>query len=87
MTTYAENCTQSVEEKIANTLGSLIQRLQHWIKIQQLKINLRRERQQLLEMSDAMLGDLGITRAQAQAEARKFDMPGVRIGILNREVR
>ena len=86
MTIYTENCNQSIEGNFVNTLSSLVKRLQHWLKVQQLKINVRRERQQLLEMSDAMLRDMGMTRTQAQEEARKLDLPAARLGILDREL-
>ncbi len=86
MTTYTGNCAQSIDGNFAYTLSSLVKRLQHWSKILQLKINVRRERQQLLEMSDAMLGDLGIIRAQAQEEARKDNLPETRLRILDMEV-
>ena len=60
--------------------------MRHWASIQQLKIDVKQERQHLLEMSDAMLSDLGITWDQAREEARKVDLPVVRIEILDREV-
>ncbi len=86
MTIYTGNCTETIDGNFADTLSSLVKRLQRWAEVQQLKINVRRERQQLLEMSDAMLGDLGITRAQAQEEARKVNLPEARFQMLDREV-
>ena len=86
MTTYTETCTQGIHGIPVNTLSSLVQRLQRWAKIQQLKYSVHRERQQLLEISDAMLADLGITRGQAQEEARRVDLPVMRIEVLGREV-
>ena len=81
MTTYTETCTQGIHGISVNTLSSLVQRLQRWARIQQLKFSVHRERQQLLEMSDAMLADLGITRGQAQEEARRVDLPVMRIDL------
>ena len=86
MTIYTETCNQEIHGISANTLNSLVQRLQRWAKIQQLKYSVHRERQQLLEMSDAMLADLGITRGQAQEEARRVDLPVKRIKVLGRKV-
>ena len=86
MTIYTETCNQEIHGISVNTLSSLVQRLQRWAKIQQLKYSVPRERQQLLEISDAMLADLGITRGQAQEEARRVDLPVMRIEVLGREV-
>ena len=86
MTTYTENYTQGKVGNIVDALGNFVQRLRHWAKIQQLKNDVKQERQQLLEMSDAMLSDLGITWDQAKEEARKVNLPVVRIEILDREV-
>ncbi len=86
MTIYTETCNQEIHGISVNTLSSLVQRLQRWAKIQQLKYSVHRERQQLLEISDAMLADLGITRGQAQEEARRVDLPVMRIEVLGREV-
>ena len=86
MTTYTENYTQGKVGNIVDALGNFVQGLRHWARIQQLKNDVKQERQQLLEMSDAMLSDLGITWDQAREEARKVDLPVVRIEILDREV-
>ncbi len=85
MTTYTENYTQKVDGSFVDALSGLVQRWQHWVSIQQLKANIHRERQQLLEMSNVTLGDLGITWDQAQEEARKVDLPVARIEMLNRK--
>lgn len=86
MTTYTANYTQGIVGNFVDVIGNFVQRLRHWARIQQLRFDVKQERQQLLEMSDAMLGDLGITRDQAREEARKDDLPVVRIEILDREV-
>ena len=86
MTTYTEKYTQGIVGNFVEALDNFVHRVRHWARIQQLKIDVKQERQQLLEMSDAMLGDLGITWDQAKEEARKVDLPVVRIEILNREV-
>ena len=86
MTTYTGNYTQGIVGNLVEALGNIVRRVRHWARIQQLKIDVKQERQQLLEMSDAMLSDLGITWDQAKEEARKVDLPVVRIEILDREV-
>ena len=85
MTTYTENYTQGMVGNLVDALGNIVQKVRHWASIQQLKNDVKQERQQLLEMSDAMLSDLGITWDQAKEEARKVDLPVVRIEILDRE--
>jgi uncharacterized protein YjiS (DUF1127 family) len=86
MTTYTENYTQGIVGNFVDVIGNFVQRLRHWARIQQLKFDVKQERQQLLEMSDAMLSDLDITWDQAKEEARRDDLPVVRIEILDREV-
>ena len=86
MTTYTENYTQGIVGNLVDALGNIVQKARHWARIQQLKNDVKQERQQLLEMSDAMLSDLGITWDQAREEARKVDLPVARIEILDREV-
>ncbi len=79
MTTYSGNCTDCVEIGTPGMVESLIQRIQHWVRMQGLKASLLKERQQLLEMSDSMLRDIGIIREQAYAEAQCVDVPGNRL--------
>jgi len=86
MTTYTENYTQGIVGNFVDVIGNFVQRLRHWARIQQLKNDVKQERQQLLEMSDSMLSDLGITWDQAKEEAQMVDLPVVRIEILDREV-
>ena len=86
MTTYIETCSQRIDGMAVSTLRRLGQQLKNWAKVQQLKIGVRRERQQLLEMSDAMLDDLGITRDQAREEARRVILPAIRVELLNRKI-
>ena len=86
MTTHTDTYTQSIDGISVNTLSNLVRRLQRWVRTQQLKAQVRQERQQLLEMSDAMLADLGITQGQAQEEARRVELPVKRIELLGREV-
>ena len=50
-----------------------------WMKNQQLKFQLARERRQLKDLSDAMLRDIGIDRAAALAEALRSDIPASRL--------
>ena len=76
MTTYTENCSRSIVAAAAGaTLGQIFR---HWIRNQQLKYRIYQERRQLLEMSDQMLKDLGISRIEAEAEAARSDIPAQR---------
>jgi uncharacterized protein YjiS (DUF1127 family) len=60
-------------------LDILTQIFRQWVKNQQFKFRVALERRQLLEMSDEMLKDIGISRAQAEAEALRSDLPSSRI--------
>ena len=71
----AQNCTETRLRDGVNPLERLLEALRDWSSQQVLRARIRRERQQLLEMSDAMLRDLGITRHDAEAEARRDDVP------------
>lgn len=79
MTTCTENRSQSTVETSFGLLRGLGQALQNSFEIQKLKSIVTRERQQLLEMSDEMLKDMGITRTQAKQEAQRVDLPQVRL--------
>ncbi len=85
MTTYTENCSQSIIETPFGLLRSMGQALQHSFEVQKLKAIVARERQQLLEIPAAMLKDMGITRAQAKQEAQRVDLPQIRMANLAKE--
>jgi len=78
MTTYSENCTQSTVVNTSGMLQRLAQLAHHWLNYQLLKARLHQERQSLLSMSDGMLKDIGISRAQAEQEAIRDDIPATR---------
>ena len=82
MTTCTQNCDQIVEERSIRVFSKLNQILQQWFKTQLLKVRINQERAQLLAMSDTMLRDMGITRAQAEEEARRIDLPEARLNVL-----
>jgi len=82
MTTLSTNYSQCIEGSINNVQGGLYLQLQRWFKIFALKEQVNRERQQLLGLSDAMLSDMGITRAQANEEAQRIDLPVARLDVL-----
>ena len=75
MTTLIENCAETVAQEILRKQGILKQVLLEWLQILELKIRIYRERQQLRVMSDLMLRDIGITRAQADTEALSSQVP------------
>ena len=84
MTTLSRNYSDCIESGSIGTQVGLYQQIQHWFKIMTLKLKVNRERQQLLEMSDEMLADLGITQAQANAEAQRNDLPVERLNVLGK---
>ncbi|MCP4387215.1 MAG: DUF1127 domain-containing protein [Gammaproteobacteria bacterium] len=80
MTTYTENCSRSIAGHPAGVLEILTQIFRQWMKNQRIKSQVAQERLQLLEMSDGMLQDIGVSRAQAETEARQIDLPIRRSG-------
>ena len=80
MTTYSENCTRNHIESSAGVFASLHEKFCHYMKKQSLKFRIQQERRQLLSMSEVMLKDLGISRADAEQEAQRTDLPVKRLG-------
>ncbi len=78
MTTYTENCSRSIAGSSLGVFDTLVEKLCCYMKNQLLKARTRQERRQLLTMSEAMLKDLGISRADAEQEARRTDLPTAR---------
>ena len=85
MTTYTENCSRSTIVTSAGLLDKLTLSIQNWIASQHLKFKVQQERQQLLEMSDTMLKDIGIGRIEAEQEAQRTDMPATRLSAVTRK--
>ena len=58
-----------------------IKRIRRWLDLQLLRAQVRRERQTLSQLPDALLADMGIDRAEAQRESRRpwRDVPPQRI--------
>lgn len=75
MTTYTESCSRSIAGHPAGALDILTQIFRQWMKNQQIKFRVAQERRQLQEMSDEMLKDIGVTRAQAETEAMRTEIP------------
>lgn len=82
MTTMTLNYDQMVEQELLRERGILMHIFLNWAEKLVLQANVARERQQLLNLSDAMLTDMGITRAEAEAEARKTKLPTIRLNAL-----
>ena len=82
MTTYSGNCTDCVEMVASGAVDTFLHRVKRWSKMQALKLSVARERQHLLEMSDSMLNDVGLTRDQAYAESKRVDIPENRLKTL-----
>jgi uncharacterized protein YjiS (DUF1127 family) len=68
----------NLDASSAGLTENLSRAAHQWIATLRLKITVRRERAQLLAMSDAMLRDIGIDRAAAEHEARREDIPAAR---------
>ncbi len=79
MTTYTENCSHSIAAQPDGLLQTLARAFRQWMRTQQLEFRLAQERQQLSELSEATLMDLGISQADAQAEAKRIDIPESRL--------
>ena len=75
MTTLTKNCDQMVAHELLRKQGNLKEIVRQWFETLALKSRVNRERQQLLEMSDSMLSDIGITQVQAQEEAKRTELP------------
>jgi hypothetical protein len=78
MTTYSTNCSRNIAGSSVGAFDTLLEKLYFYLKIQFLKARIRQERRQLLSMSEAMLKDLGVSRADAEQEARRTDLPTAR---------
>jgi uncharacterized protein YjiS (DUF1127 family) len=79
MTTYSGNCSRSLAGESVGVLDTLLEKFCIWMKNQLLKIRIHQERRQLLSMSEAMLKDLGISRADAMREAQRTNLPAARL--------
>lgn len=79
MTTFTKNCTQDSSQNFDDIQHSLYQSIQQWFRVQLLKIEVSNERVQLSLLSDDRLRDLGITRAAADTEALRSDLPAARL--------
>ena len=50
-----------------------------WLRELQLRDSIQRERRQLMELSDDLLKDIGVSREDALAEAGRLDLPRERL--------
>jgi len=82
MTTLSTNYSPCIERNSSNVQAGLYLVVRNWFKTLALKEKVNQERRQLLEMTDTMLSDIGITQAQANAEAYRVDLPVERLNIL-----
>ena len=82
MTTHTENYQAGPAEDHARTLERLLREVREWARRETLRRQIGRERRRLLEMSDRLLADLGISRHQAEAEARRGDIPVERLRLM-----
>jgi uncharacterized protein YjiS (DUF1127 family) len=78
MTNYTQNCSGSIATSYLGIADSLTHLVRHWMQERRLKASIQRERASLLSMSNAMLKDIGVDRAEAEQEARRSDIPAHR---------
>lgn len=75
----SKNCVETTNSASGNSLWRwmLNDCIQQWINYINLCIAIKREREALAKLTDAEIHDLGIHRADADAEARRsfFDIP------------
>jgi len=85
MTTYSQTCTHSILADRIGVLENLLHLFRGYAEKLVLKRSVDLERKQLLEMSDAMLKDIGIDRLRAVREAARNDIPAARMETLDRQ--
>ena len=78
MTIYTDYIPHRLACQIAGFSTRLLGHIRNWRESLLLSQTLRKERRQLISMSDEMLTDIGISRAEAAVEARRTDTPSVR---------
>ena len=78
MTIYTEKLTRNKANQVSRIMDKLARQIHHWFKMQEIRHQLRQERRQLMRMSDDALKDIGISRADAEAEAMRKDIPAAR---------
>ena len=81
MTTYSQTCSHSVTTDNSRAFDNLVHLCREYFHKLMLKSTINAERRQLLEMSDAMLNDIGIDRVQAAQEATRTDIPVARLEV------
>jgi len=81
MTTRSENFQPGLAADHARTLERLIRQVREWAREESLRRRINQERRRLLEVSDTMLADLGITRSEAETEARRKEIPAERLAL------
>lgn len=79
MTEYTEKCPVNLAASPVGVIEMLHLAASQWIAKQSLKFTIRRERAQLLQLSAAMLQDIGIDRLAAEHEAGRTDIPVERL--------
>ena len=62
----------------AEVLERLQQQVREWAAREALKRRIAQERRQLAHLSDDMLRDIGVCRADAELEAARTDIPATR---------
>ena len=78
MTYYTQNCPQTLVQTPVGFTGYLSRIVGQWLQNQRLKSSIQSERRSLMTMSTEMLKDIGIDRIEAEQEALRSDVPGIR---------
>ena len=78
MSIYIENLPSNKAGYASRITRKLARQLHHWFRVQETRRQLRLERWHLTMMTDEALRDIGISRASAEAEAMRTDIPAAR---------
>ena len=84
MTTLTIRNDESIAQELLREQGILKQILLDCLRVLELRIKIYREREDLKTMSAMQLKDIGITRAEADFEAMRSDIPNGRLITLER---
>jgi len=73
--------TEKLTPLAGQTSRLSIKRIRHWLDLQHLRAQVRRERRALSQLPDSLLADMGIDRAEALQESRRpwRDVPQQRL--------
>jgi uncharacterized protein YjiS (DUF1127 family) len=85
MTSFNQVCNESSVIHSGGLLHLVLEKVRKTVAVQQLRMNVRREREVLKELTDDQLRDIGISRRAALTEAARHDLPTKRIASISAE--